>query len=492
VGIVNKLPLKRFVGFMHRTDGSLQHRAVRSGIWVGVSSVSVTALTFLRSIILARLLSPEIFGVMAICLMATRLIEIFTETGFGAALIHRQGKFEEARDTAFTLMVLRGAGLAALSFAIAPWVASFYAQPILEPAVAIVGLSFLLTGCQNINVVALQKELDFKRLTYIEQLSAVLSFVAAVILAYWLRSVWALVWAQVAAAAINSVLTFIMVPARVRFRLDWAIARELFGYGRYITGLAIVVFLSRELDNAVIGKLLGMQELGFYVAAYTLANIPSTYLSKLVSKVFFPMFSKLQAAPDRLRHEYGRGIRIITALVVPVSIAIIVLAPEIMIVLYGGRWVSAAAPLRILAVFGCCRALWMLNGYLYNAIGKPQIDFAVSLGRLIMMGALLLPLTTAYGAVGAAVAVTAPMVLQCIIGVYLSRRFIGASASLALKPLAQAIGQGAVLAAVLLGAKAILIVDPRISLIVLLAIGGAVSAAFNFRGLRTLLAAHTT
>lgn len=475
---------------MGRSDGSLQHKALRSGIWVGVSSVGIAVLTFARGIIMARLLTPEIFGLMAVSLMATRLIEIFTETGFGAALIHRQQRFEEARDTAFTMMVLRGFGLALISLAIAPFVAWFYEEPSLRAVVSVVGLSFIMLGFQNINTVALQKELDFKRLTYMELTGSVLSFAANVALAYWLRSVWALVLGQLATSAITSILSFVMVPARVRFRLDKEMAKELYRYGRFITGLAIVVFFSRELDSAVIGKLLGMETLGYYVAAYTLANIPSTYLSKVVARVMFPMFSKLQHDGDTLRSEFGRGIRLITTLAVPVSVVMIVLAPEIVSALYGGRWAAAAAPLRVLAVFGCFRALWLLNGYLYNAIGKPQIDFSMSLARLVAMGVLLYPLTRAYGTVGAALATTIPMALQFVAGMFLSQRFIGAPLALSLRPFLIASLQGAVLAVVLLAAKMVAMPDPRLGLVVLLALGGLVCLALNFRDVRTLLAAQ--
>jgi lipopolysaccharide exporter len=375
-----------------------------------------------------------------------------------------------------------------LSFAIAPWVAAFYEQPILSETVGAVGLTFLLMGMQNINSVALQKELDFRRLAYMEQVGAILSFVATVGLAWWLRNVWALVYAQVAAAAITTTLSFIMIPGRVRFRLDWPMARQLFSYGRYITGVAIVLFLTRELDNALIGKVLGPRLLGFYVAAFTLANIPSTHLSKLVSRVMFPLFSKLQADLPALRQEYARGLRLITSLVVPLSVAIIVLAREIITVLYGERWEPAVLPLQILAVFGLCRALWMLNGYLYNAIGKPQIDFSTSLVRLVVMAAALYPLTMRFGLPGAALAVTVPMVLQAAAGVYLSRRFIQAPVALALRPLLAASGQGAILALVLLAGKMVVGPDPRIGLAVLAALAGAVYLALNVGQMRTLLA----
>jgi len=480
--------LKRLVRFLHRSDGSLHQKVIRSGVWVGVSSIAVAALTFLRSIALARLLTPEIFGLMAVSLMATRLIEIFTETGFGQALVHRQERFEEARDTAFTLFVLRGFGLAAVSVVAAPWVASFYDEPVLRGVVALVGVSFILMGFQNINTVALQKDLDFRRLTYMELTGSLLSFLVAVGLAYRLRSVWALVFAQVAAAGISSVLSFVMVPARLRFRFDFAIARELYRYGRFITGLAVVVFISRELDSAVVGKLIGMQALGYYVAAYSLANIPSTYLSKIIARVLFPLFSRLQNDPVALKAEYARSLKLTMTVVVPVSVVIIVLAPEIVRVLYGDRWSAAAGPLRVLAVFGCFRALWMINGYLYNATGRPQIDFYVNLARLAFIALLLLPLSSRYGVVGASVAVTLPMVAQFLLGVYLSRRFIDAPARMAFGPFATAAGQGAVLALVLGVSKFVMSADPRIGLVGLLAISGAVWIAFNGRRIRSLMA----
>jgi O-antigen/teichoic acid export membrane protein len=481
--------LRQIFAFLHRTDGSIQRRALRSGVWVGVSSVGIVVLSFVRGIVMARLLTPEIFGLMAVSLMATRLIEIFTETGFGAALIHRQQRFEDARDTAFSMMVIRGVGLATLSFLIAPFVAAFYSEPVVESIVRVVGISFILSGCQNINTVALQKDLNFKRLTYLELTNAVLGFVVAVGLAWWLRSVWALVYTQIATAAINSAMSFIIVRERVKLRFDWAIAKELYGYGRFITGLAIVVFFTRELDNAMIGKLIGVELLGYYVAAYTLANIPSTYLAQIVTKVLFPVFSTLQNDMPKLRVEYGRGIRLITAVAVPASVSMMVLAPEIVRALYGAKWSQAAVPLRILAVFGCFRALWMLNGYLYNAIGRPYIDFYLSLARLFVMGTLLYPLTRWYGLAGASVAVALPMAVQFGVGVYLSRRLIEAPLGLALRPLAVAAGRGIVLAAVLLVAKSIVTTDPKIGLLSLMVVGGVSCLALNLRDLRSLVTA---
>lgn len=480
--------LKKALRFLHRADGSLQQRAVRSGVWVGLSSVVGAGLSFLRSIILARLLAPEVFGLMAISSMVIRGIEIFTETGFGAALIHRQQRFEDARDTAFSLWVLRGLGLAIIAFLLAPWVAAFYNEAVLESVVSVVGICFFVMGFNNINTIALQKELNFKRLIYLEQLGAVLNAVMTITLAYVLRDVWALVYAQLGASVISVGLSYLLVPGRPRFRFDSAIANELFAYGKFMTGLAIVVFVANQMDNALIGKLLGMEALGYYSVAYTLANVPSTDLSKVIARVFFPLFSKLQSDPEQLRREYARGVGLVVALVVPITAVIVVLANEIIVVLYGTKWMSAVVPLQILAIFGCLHALWMLNGYLCNAIGKPHVDFYMNSVRLAMVLLLLYPLTAAYGLAGASLAVAAPMGVQFIGGVYLARRVIGASVSVTFRPLGIALAQSALLAVLLVGLKSAVNHDSMAGLILLVALGGSACFLFNLRAFKTLLA----
>ena len=482
--------LKRLIQFLDRSDGSLQTKAIRSGIWVSMSSVLGAGLSFLKSIVLARLLMPEVFGLMAICSMVIRGIEIFTETGFGAALIHRQQRFEDARDTAFTLWVLRGVGLALVAFLAAPWIAAFYNEEILTWVIAVVGISFVLTGFNNINTIALQKELDFKRLTYLEQTGAIMSTIVAVGLAYLLRDVWALVYAQLAASVISVGLSYLLVPGRPRFRFHPAIARELFSYGKFMTGLAIVVFMTNQLDSAMIGKLLGMESLGYYTVAYTLANVASTDVSKIIARVFFPLFSKLQSDLVQLRVEYARGVRLVATVVVPITVIILVLAHEIVAMLYGAKWATAAVPLQILSVFGCFHALWMMNGYLCNAIGKPHIDFYMNGVRFVMVAGLMYPLTVSYGLSGASVAVAVPMAVQFFIGIFLARKVIGASIVATFRSVGVALAQGAVLATLLIGAKSLVDSDSVGGLVLLILLGAFVCLIFNLRMIKMLLAGH--
>lgn len=422
-----RLQLREFTRVLHETDGGLRLKVVRSGFWVGVSSLGVGMLSFARSVVLARLLTPEIFGVMVICLAVLRGVQIFTETGFAAALIQRRGGIDDAKDTAFTLMAFRGLILAILVAALAPTVADFYEQSSLSGLLKVISIALIFNGLCNINSIALQKELNFRPLFYIEQVKAVLDFVVSVGLAFWWRDVWALVVAQVIMALVGLILSYLLLPGHPRFRLNMPIAKELFRYGKFVSGLSILVFITTEIDNAVIGKVLGMELLGFYVVAYTLANLPATHLAKVVSRITFPAYSKVQDDRPRLRAAYLKTAQLVAALAIPAAVGLAVLAPEIIAVLYGEKWMMAATVVPVLSVFGVVRALAALNGYAMNAIGRPDIPFYMNVAKLAVIAVAIIPATYAYGLVGAALAVTVPMVIQYAAGVYVFTRVIGVS-----------------------------------------------------------------
>lgn len=416
--------LQSATAFMGGTAGSLAQRTMRSGVWVGLSSAGQNLLQTLRSIALARLLSPEIFGLMGICMVVIRGLELFTETGTGPALIQRRDRVEEATSTAFALQMIRGFVLGGLACAIAPFAARYYDEPQLQSLVCVLAIAFLLNGFVNIHIVLLQKGLDFRRLTRLDLLVACASTAAILTLAAWLRSVWALVLGQIVTSAIRLALSYRMVPGRPRITFDRGIARELLGYGRYITGLTVVLFVTTEAGNLIIAKLIGFRELGLYAMAYTLANLPSTHVAKTVSTVIFPAYSTLQGRPDRIRVAYLAVLRLVGGIAIPAAVGLAVLAPEIVRVVYGEKWVAMVPALQILAFFGAARAIGVVGGSLYNAIGKPKISFYLSAVKLVAILAVIVPLIRAYGIAGAAVAVTVPQVLGDAFGLLMIQKQI--------------------------------------------------------------------
>ncbi len=359
--------------------------------------------------------------------MYIRGINVLTETGFGAALIYKQNDFDEARDTAFTLMVARGVLLALITLVCAPFIAMFFEQDVISSLISVLALSMLFSGFLNMNTVLKQKELDFKSLVYLEQIHIMANFFLVISLAYIYRSIWALAIAHVVTSLVYVLLSYLLIPGSPKFAFNKKLAWELFHYGKYITGLSIVVFITTEIDNAVGGKILGVEALGFYVLAYTLANLPATHFSKILSKILFPVFSKLQNDISALQLVLYQAIKFVSLVTIPASLLLIVLAEELVTVIYGERWSTSASTLQILAIFGMLRAITSLNGYLYNAIGKPYIPFYFNTGKLIVIAIIIVPMTTIYGIEGTALAVTIPLVIQFFLSLFVLCRILASS-----------------------------------------------------------------
>jgi len=395
---------------------------MRSGVWVALGSVGVGSLSFVKTIVLARLLTPESFGLMALCAMVLRGIQVLTETGLTSALIQRPTDVEEAKLSVYSLTAIRGAILGVIVVLASPFFASLYDQPLLAPLLQTLAIILVVGGFQNVNAVVLQKELSFKLLTRIQLVLAVLDAAIVTLLAYVWRDVWALVVGQVVTAVVAVLLSFAMLPGWPRFGWNAKLIKELFLYGRFVTGLAIVLFLTTEIDNAVIGKILGVEALGIYALAYMLANLPATHLAKVLARVMFPAYSKLQSDRSSLNDAYLLTVRVIAILVVPASIGLAVIGDEIVRIVYGAQWLPPSFVIAVLCAFGAFRAIGSINGYVLNAIGRPDIVFYTNLTKLIVIGIVIVPASKAYGLLGAACAVTVPLVLMFLIETFLFSR----------------------------------------------------------------------
>lgn len=417
--------LRKILRFAAADEGSVKTRVVRSGMWVAFAETTIALLGVGRSIILARLLSPEVFGLMGLVSIVIRAVETFTRPGIGQAVIQRRDSFEITRDTAFTLLLARGLLLALFLAVCAPLVAWFYEADELEPMLQVMSVVFLISGLQNINLIAKQKNLDFRSISQLDQITAVLGTLVTVAIAYWLRNVWALVIGQLATSGIYALLSYYFVPGKPRITIDWKIALELLSYGKFITASSIVLFIATELDVAVLGKIVGPEQLGYYVLAFTIANLVTTNISKVVSKVMFPAYSVLQSDMLALKRAYIRTLSLMLLLVLPAAIGTIMIAQPLVRVVYGETWEQAIIPLQVLAAFGLMRALASFNGYLFEGIGKPNVAFRLALLRLSIIVPLIIPMISSHGLLGAAITVTAGIAAQWLAGLAYLSRFTG-------------------------------------------------------------------
>jgi O-antigen/teichoic acid export membrane protein len=415
--------LKKLVRFAFAEGGTVKSRVLRSGMWAGLSEVGLSVLGFVRSVVLARLLTPDIFGVMALAMVVVRAIETFTRPGVAQALIARQQDFDKACNTAYTMLVVRGFLLAALLAAVAPWIGDFYESPTLPLMLQVLGGVFILTGFRNINIIARQRELEFRSLTYLAQVSAIVGTIATIAIAWWLRSVWALVAGQLISAILGAVLSYVFIPGRPRFEFDREVARDLMRYGKFITGSSMLLYIATEIDTAVIGKVLGHAELGYYTVAFTIVHMTTTQLAKVAAGIMMPAYSKLQTDLPALRNAYLRTLGLVMFAVLPASLGLVLVAEPLVHVVYGEKWLLAVVPLQLLAVFGLFRSLAAFTGYLFEGIGQPKVAFTMAGVRLAVLLPLVVPAALYYGLAGVAITVIAGMAAQWVVGLcYLYKR----------------------------------------------------------------------
>jgi O-antigen/teichoic acid export membrane protein len=197
----------------------------------------------------------------------------------------------------------------------------------------------------------------------------------------------------------------------------------------------IILLAIERGDRALLGKVLDLGAVGFYSMAHSLAILPSTFLTGIMSQVLFPVFSRLNDQTDTLRRSFLTVLKFVSLITIPASIGIGTLAPEIVEVVYGSKWLPMVDSLRVLCVFGVIHSVVSLSGTLFQGAGKPQYLTAVSFAQLVLMAIMIYPLTKAYNILGASVAVTIPMVVVQGWALMKSAEIIGEKLSVILKTL---------------------------------------------------------
>jgi len=395
-----------------RTDGSLAQKTVRGGFLVFLSFGLRKALGIVRSIVLARLLVPSDFGLMGLVSVCTMALVTFTETGINMAIIQRKDCDVSTLNTGWMLSIFRGLFLFTSLFLISPYAASFFEALPLQSLLRVMSVTFLVESFNNVGVILLLKELDFKRQMYFEVTTDFMTVLITIILAFFLKSVWALVFGLLAKSVISLIASFLIHPFRPRVEFDLQRARDLMSYGKYVLGSAIIIYFTTQGDDALVGKILGTSALGFYTMAYTVSNMPATTITGVISKVTFPAYSKLQDDLESLQKAFLRTLKFISILSFPLAGGLFVLAPEIVVVVFGDKWMPMVPAMRVLCLFGAIRSMADTTGPVYQAVGKPQIVFYITTFKLSLIAIFIYPLTRLLGIFGTSLAVTIPMMIE--------------------------------------------------------------------------------
>ncbi len=404
---------------------TLRQRATAGTFWVGVSTAVRTFFQMLTRYILARMLLPADFGVVAMAYIAIDFLQMFREMGFSSALIYRKGDVRKAADTTFVTLILIGTILFAASFVAAPFVAAFYRTPELQAVMRALSLNIFISAFGQVQMSLLAKNLAFRERLLPDLVPTIAYGIVAILLSLMGQGVWSLVIARLANSALTVILAWLVVSWwRPRLQFDRQEAQELFDYGKHIVGSGLLVFLITNLDNTFIGRVLGAEALGFYGFAYTTANLPATHISRIIGQVLFPAYSEIQDDIETLRRVFLRTLHYVSVLSVPVAVGTIAFAGPFILTIYGDEWAPAIVPLQFLGIYGLVRSVAVNMGSVFKAGGKPSWLTYIAVGRLVVMGILLYPATKYYGIVGVSVLSAVVSIIDFVISAALTNVII--------------------------------------------------------------------
>lgn len=391
---------------------SLTKKTVSGIAWVTLSTIIIRIVEFLTKIVLARLLIPEDFGLLAIGLLAINSMGIFRDLGFGATLIYKKDDPDHtAANTAFILLPLVALSLFLVAYFSAPYIAAFFNNAEVEPIVQVLALTFVISSFGTVPSMLLEKELEFKKKLIPETVPTIGYAFVAIGLAMSGYGVWSLVYGQIVSAILTAGLIWLVSDWRPTFKFDRKTAWVLFDYGKHIMSASIILFLVTNIDDAIVGRVLGTEILGYYTLAYTISNLPATQITHLVGRVMFPLYSKLKDDQNGLRNAYLITLKYVSILSIPAAFGIFVIAPDFVNVVLGNQWMPAVPAMRILCIYGLFRSLNATMGPVFQATGKPKILSNIAVLNLILFCIFVYPLIVAYGLIGVSIATTLPQII---------------------------------------------------------------------------------
>jgi O-antigen/teichoic acid export membrane protein len=367
----------------------------------------------ITSIVLARLLLPSDFGIITIVYLFLGVTDIFTELGFGSAIIHRKGQIEDALNTGFTLNLFLSICLFTTVLISAPFLATFYNSPALTSVTRVLAIGLIFSAFQFVPSVYLRKDLRFGKMAIPRFCSGLTTSIVGISLAFFGFGYWSLVYASLASTFVNVFLLIRACPCKPKIILNKQIAKELFGFGKYLVVANLIIFINLNIDNAVGGKLLGLTALGHYYLAYNWGNF-SKRISGIAEKVMFPTYSKIQDNTSKLKRAYLEVIKYTSILTLPLSLGLFVISTEFVIVFLGEKWIPSIAPMRILCFAGMFSSLSGTTGSVFIAIGKPKLVRNLSFIMTITLLVFIYPLTHYLGIIGLSLVVTVSTIISSI------------------------------------------------------------------------------
>src|SRR5712671_5623369 len=366
---------------------SLRGSAISGVKWSSISHFGRRGLSLLTTIILARLLAPADFGLVAMAAVVIGFIELFQDLGTATAVIQRKNPSQALLASMFWLNAGFGFAAMLVLYLASPLAGAFYREPQVIRIMQALSLSFLLSGLSNLQKSLLERNLEFDKLALIE-IGTTLFGITAALLGH---GAWSLVYQMLAGNVLATLLLWSAGRWRPSWQFDWPEIRSVMGFSLNLTGANIFNYFARNADKLLIGRFLGSQDLGYYDLAYRLMQFPLQGISAVIGRVMFPLYSRMQDDAGQFGRTYLKVASAIALISFPLMLGLTALARPFVVTVFGAGWMPVIPLLLILAPLGAVQSIATTVGHIYMAKGRTDWApwWTIGAGLLIVLSFVL-------------------------------------------------------------------------------------------------------
>jgi O-antigen/teichoic acid export membrane protein len=409
----------------HPTELRLRHRILSAGGWAGAGFVCDKVLAAGQLMVVARLLAPSDFGLVAASAAVILAFATFSELGIEPALIAKSDVQPDDLAVAWTIAMARGSVMTMAVWLTADWIGDAMGMPSLGALLKLHACALLLQALQSPAMALLVKRLDWRRRVSADLLRRVIETGATIAIAWWMRSAWALVAGQLIGLAAGGAFSFLLGPFRPRLSFN----REAFSYfaryGRHVNPTTLCMYGVMSGGELIIGRLLGQEALGHYQIALAIPLLVGVRATALIHQLSVPTYAILRQDVPGLRRVFELQFSVVGLLFIPVAAGTAAFAPSIVRVAFGAQWLAAVEPLRVLCFYAVCAGFASVMTALQYGLNRPDLQLRSWALMLGLYALAIVPMTDRWGLSGAAGALAVSYAAGIVVQGLGSRAILG-------------------------------------------------------------------
>lgn len=403
--------------------GSLKRKTLLGTVWSMVERFSVQFIQFVVMIIMARILTPADYGLVAMLTIFIAVSQSLVDSGFSQALIRKQNRTETDNSTVFFFNIVVGIFLYAVLFLCAPLISRFYGEPILTPLMRVISLSVIVNSFVVVQRALLTINIDFKTQAKASLTAAIVSGATGIVTAYTGFGVWSIVYFQISNLAVNAIMLWLLSHWHPKLLYSWKSFRELFSFGSKLALSGIINTLYNNIYKLLIGKVFKASDLGYYSRAHDFSDFPSANLTTVIQRVTYPVLCKIQDNDDRLRDVYSKFLRLSAFIVFPLMIGLAALAKPVILLFLKQQWLYSATLLPIICLSMMWYPIHAINLNLLQVKGRSDLYLRLEIWKKCI-GAAIIFGSIPFGLIGMCWGGVISNIICLIINTYYSGKLI--------------------------------------------------------------------